>query len=328
MERLLPTHYFHMVITLPHELVSLTLQHKETVYDLFFQAASQALRDLAFGYPRLQAQISFTAVLHTWNQNLQFHPHLHLGVTGGGLAPSANRWVPSKNNFLVPVKALSMIVRGKFWNALQKAFQESQLLFPRDMESLKDKTAFARFLKKLKRLKWVVYSQEPFGGPEQVYRYVSRYPHRGAISNHRLLRSQDGQVTLRARDHHNPERPRQVTLPVQEFIHRFLLHGLPPGFVTIRPYGLLAPWNAKTKLEKARPLILQMESITRNDQKIAQPKQEGFPPLPTWKDLMYHLTHIDLKTCPRCRKGPLVRRPLTLAIEFLISTKAVLLDSS
>jgi len=328
MERLLPTHYFHMVITLPHELASLTLQNKETVYDLFFQTASQALRQLALGYPRLQAHLGFTAVLHTWNQDLQFHPHLHLVVTGGGLAPSGNHWVPSKNNFLVPVKALSMIVRGKFLDALQKAFQENQLLFKKNMESLKEEITFFRFLKKLRRLKWVVYSKEPFGGPEQVYRYVSRYTHRVAISNHRLLCCQDGQVTFQARDNRNPEKPRQVTIPAEEFIRRFLLHVLPPGFVKIRHYGLLAPCNAKTKLEKARTLILQKEP--RNDREIAQPNRRGNLAPKTWQELLYTLTGINLKTCPKCGKGILIRSPLTLfpTTKMLLYAPGTLLDSS
>jgi hypothetical protein len=329
MERLLPTHYFHVVVTLPHQLGPLTLQNKETLYALFFRTASQALRDLALGYPRLQAQLGFTAVLHTWNQDLQFHPHLHLVVTGGGLDPSGKHWVPSKKSFLLPVKALSQIVRGKFLDALKEACQKGQLLFRASTECLKEQKAFCLFLKKLRSLKWVVYSKEPFGDPEQVYRHVSRYTYRVAISNHRLVSCQNGQVTFHARDNRNPLKPRQITLPAQEFIRRFLLHVLPSGFVKIRHYGLLAPCNAKTKLQTARTLILQMDPTGGNDQKMAKPKRKT-PLLHAWQDLMYNLTGIDLKTCPRCRKGTLVRRPLTLfpAIEILISTTPILLDSS
>jgi predicted Zn-ribbon and HTH transcriptional regulator len=145
-QRLLPTHYFHIVVTLPHELNPLVLQNKEILYDLFFQAASQALQKLALGYPRLKALLGFTAVLHTWNQDLQLHPHLHLVVTGGGLDPSGDRWVCSKNNFLLPVKALSQVVRGKFLDALQRAFQEGKLLFRGTMQGLKEGTTSHRFL--------------------------------------------------------------------------------------------------------------------------------------------------------------------------------------
>ncbi len=164
-ERLLPTHYFHMVITLPHELNPLILQNKEVLYPLLFQTASQALQKLARGYPRLQAQLGFTAVLHTGDQDLQFHPHLHRVVTGGGLTPSANRWVPANNSFLVPGKALSQIVRGKFLDALKATFHQNKLFFRGSTEDLKEESTFDRFLKKLRRQKWVVYAKEPFGGP-------------------------------------------------------------------------------------------------------------------------------------------------------------------
>ena len=212
-QRLLPTHYFHIVITLPHELNPLVLQNKEVLYDLFFQAASQALRKLALGYPRLKAQLGFTAVLHTWNQDLQFHPHLHLVVTGGGLDSSGNRWISAKNSFLVPVKALSQIVRGKFLEALQETFHEGKLLFRGNTEGLKEESAFDRFLKKLRRQKWVVYCKEPFGGAQQVYTYVSRYTHRVAISNHRLVSCQNGQVTFKARNNTLPKNPDRSRSP-------------------------------------------------------------------------------------------------------------------
>ncbi len=302
-DRLLPTHYFHMVITLPHNLNPLILQNKEVFYNLLFRSATQALQKLALGYPRLQAQLGFTTVLHTWDQDLQFHPHLHLVVTGGGLDPSANRWVPAKNSFLVPVKALSQIVRGMFLDALKETFHQGKLFFRGNTEGLKEESTFVRFLKKLRRQKWVVYSKEPFDGAQHVYTYLSRYTHRVAISNNRLVSCQDGQVTFHARDNNNPEKPRRVTLPAEEFIRRFLLHVLPTGFVKIRHYGLLAPCNAKTKLEKARTLL-----------QLQEPKEQSHPKKeilsPTWQDLLYQLTGWDLKSCPLCKKGFLIRKPL------------------
>ena len=322
-QRLLPTHYFHIVVTLPHELNPLILQNKELLYDLFFQAASQALRELALGYPRLKALLGFTAVLHTWNQDLQLHPPLHLVVTGGGINPSGDRWVCSKTNFLLPVKALSQVVRGKFLDALQEASREGKLLFRGTIESLKEEKAFDRFLKKLRRQKWVVYSKEPFGGPQQVYTYVSRYTHRVAISNHRLVSCQNGQVTFNARDNSNPQKPRRVALPAIEFIRRFLLHVLPSGFVKIRHYGLMAPCNAKTKLEKARKLILQMDLTGGNQQMVVKQRGEWENVPQTWQELLYHLTGLDLRTCPQCKIGTLVRRPLAF-----YSTTETLLDSS
>ncbi len=322
-QRLLPTQYFHMVITFPHELNPLILQNKEVLYPLLFQTASQALQKLARGYPRLQAQLGFPAVLHTWDQDLQFHPHLHLVVTGGGLDSSANRWVPAKNSFLLPVKALSQIVRGKFLDALRETFHQGKLSFRGNTESLQDESTFDRFLKKLRRQKWVAYSKRPFDGAQHVYAYLSRYTHRVAISNHRLVCCQDGQVTFRARNNTNPEISRLVTLPAQEFIRRFLLHVLPSGFVKIRHYGLLSPVNARTKLETARTLILQMASADPNAQPRAKhPAGKVIHPQ-TWQELFFHLTGINLQTCPKCKKGTLIRSPLTLAFP-----KEAPLDSS
>jgi hypothetical protein len=303
-ERLLPTPYFHMVITLPHELNPLILQNKEVLYNLLFQTASQALQKLARGYARLQAQLGFTAVLHTWDQDLQFHPHLHLVVTGGGLDSSAQHWVPAKNSFLVPVKPLSQIVRGKFLDALRETFHHDKLGFRGNLEDLKEEATFDRFLKKLRRQKWVVYSKKPFDGAHHVYAYLSRYTHRVAISNHRLVNCQNGHVTFKARNNQTPKNPRQVTLPAEEFIRRFLLHVLPRGFVKIRHYGLLAPCNAKTKLEKARTLLQRQEPNDQNHQ-----KKEILPQ--TWQDLLHQLTGWDLKTCPHCKKGFLIRKPLS-----------------
>jgi hypothetical protein len=329
-ERLLPTHYFHNVITLPHELNPLILQNKEVLYNLLFQTTSKALQKLALGYPRLQAQLGFTAVLHTWDQDLQFHPHLHLVVTGGGLDPSAHHWVSAKNSFLVPVKALSQIVRGKFLGALKKTFHEGKLLFRGNTEGLKEESAFDRFLKKLRRQKWVVYSKEPFDGAQHVYAYLSRYTHRVAISNHRLINCQNGHVTFKARNNHSPEKPRLVTLPAEEFIRRFLLHVLPSGFVKIRHYGLLAPCNAKTKLEKARTLLLQMEPPDENHSANRKPQEKKRTSSPTWQDLLLLLTDWDLRTCPHCKKGFLIRKPLPIAFPTtpLPPTQKASLDSS
>jgi len=322
-ERLLPIPYFHMVITLPHDLNPLILQNKEVLYNLLFQTASQALQKLARGYPRLQAQLGFTAVLHTWDQDLLFHPHLHLVVTGGGLEPSAQHWVPAKNSFLVPVKALSQIVRGKFLDALRETFHQGKLFFRGNAEELKEESAFNRFLKKLRRQKWVVYAKKPFDGAQHVYAYLSRYTHRVAISNHRLVNCQNGQVIFKARNNQSPENPRQVTLPAQEFIRRFLLHVLPSGFVKIRHYGLLSPANAKTKLETARTLILQRESANQNPQPPAKHPAEKVIQPQTWQELLFHLTGINLQTCPKCKKGTLVRKLLTPAF-----AKEAFLDSS
>jgi hypothetical protein len=322
-ERILPIPYFHMVITLPQELNPLILQNKEVLYNLLFQTASQTLQKLARGYSRLQAQLGFTAVLHTWDQDLLFHPHLHLVVTGGGLDSSAQHWIPAKNSFLVPVKALSLIMRGKLLDALKETFHQGKLLFRGNTEDLKEEPAFHRFLKKLRRQKWVAYSKEPFDGAQHVYAYLSRYTHRVAISNHRLISCDNGHVTFKARNNQSPENPRLVTLPAEEFIRRFLLHVLPSGFVKIRHYGLLAPCNAKTKLEKARTLLQLQEPKEKKHQKRDIRPQ-------TWQDLLHQLTGWNLKTCPHCKKGILIRKPLSLSFppSPLIPNQKAYLDSS
>lgn len=241
MEKILPTHYFHVVVTLPRELGPLVLRNKAAIYDLLFRAGSRALLELAEGYERLKARVGFTAVLHTWSQDLLLHPHLHMVVTGGGLDRSYEKWISAPNSFLVPVKALSKIVRGKFLAGLEQLFRQNKLCFTGTVAGLKEEAVFMRLIKKLKRKKWVVYSKRPFDGAEQVYSYISQYTHRVAIANGRLLGCQNSMVSFKARDNDNPGKHRVVSLEADEFIRRFLLHVLPKGFVRIRHDGLMAP---------------------------------------------------------------------------------------
>jgi hypothetical protein len=302
-ERLLPTQYFHLVVTLPHDLQVLARGHPELVYNLLFEAASRALLQLARDYERLRAQIGFTAVLHTWNQDLNWHPHLHLVVTGGGLSLDGERWIPAGNSFLLPVRALSKIIRGKFLEALEKAWHEGKL------RGRIPPAQFQRFLRKLRRKKWVVYAKETFGGSHQAFHYLSRYTHRVAISNQRLVSLAGGKVTFQARDNHRPGHKRLVTLTAPEFIRRFLWHVLPPRFVKIRHYGLMAPRHAKTKLEKARALL-----SLQAPEALAEPKtREHDTPSDTntWQDLLRALTGVDLTRCPNCGQGRIIRTRLT-----------------
>jgi hypothetical protein len=302
-ERLLPTHYFHLVVTLPHDLQVLTRGNPELVYNLLFEAASRALLQLARGYERLRAQIGFTAVLHTWDQDLNWHPHLHLVVTGGGLSLDGDRWIAARNSFLLPVRALPKIIRGKFLEALEKAWHEGKLRI------WVPPVQCQRFLRKLRRKKWVVYAKEAFGGSHQAYHYLSRYTHRVAIANQRLVSLAAGKVTFQARDNHRPGQKRLVTLTAPEFIRRFLRHVLPPRFVKIRHYGLMAPANAKTKLEKARALLtLQAPGATAAPQSL---KLDTPSETKTWQDLLRALTGIDLTVCPNCGQGRIIRTRLT-----------------
>jgi Putative transposase/Transposase zinc-binding domain len=306
-ERLLPTHYFHLVVTLPHDLQGLTRCNPELVYNLLFEAASRALLQLARDYERLQAQIGFTAVLHTWDQDLNFHPHLHLVVTGGGLSLDGDRWIAARNSFLLPVKALSKIIRGKFLEVLERLFGQGRLRGK--IPCLEDPVQFQRFLRKLRRKKWVVYAKGAFGGSSKAYQYLSRYTHRVAIANHRLVSLAEGKVSFRARDNSRPGHQRLVTITAPEFIRRFLWHVLPPRFVKIRHYGLMAPANARTKLEKARALL----SLQAPEATAAPPGLELDTPSETntWQDMLRALTGVDLTLCPNCGQGRIIRTKLT-----------------
>jgi hypothetical protein len=224
-------------------------------------------------------------------------------VTGGGLSPDGERWIPAGNSFLLPVRALSKIIRGKFLEALEKAFREGRLRGK--VPCLEDPVQFQRFIRKLRRKKWVVYAKGSFGGSQNAYHYLSRYTHRVAISNHRLVSLAEGKVSFRARDNSRPGHQRLVTITAPEFIRRFLWHVLPPRFVKIRHFGLMAPCNAKTKLEKARALLILQKPPHHKepeDQKLDTPSETK-----TWQEMLQALTGIDLTTCPNCGHGRLIR---------------------
>jgi hypothetical protein len=237
---LLPTHYVHVVFTLPRELAPLALQNKRRIYNLLFHASAEALLEIARDSRHLGAEIGFFSVLHTWDQRLQHHPHVHCVVAAGGLAPEHTRWISSRQSFFLPVKVLSRVFRGKFVAALKTAYREGTLEFHGQLAPLADSHSFASWLRVLFRQDWVVYSKPPFGGPEHVLRYLGNYTHRVAISNHRLLALADGKVAFRWRDSAHGNRKRVMVLPVDEFLRRFLLHVLPHGFVRIRNFGFLA----------------------------------------------------------------------------------------
>ncbi len=306
LERLLPTHYFHLVVTLPHELNPLARLNPELVFNLLFESVSRALLQFARDYERLRAQVGFTAVLHIWNQDLNWHPHLHLVVTGGGLSEDGERWIAARYSFLLPVRALSKIIRGKFLEGLEKAFREGRLRG--EVPCLEDPVQFQRFTRKLGRKKWIVYAKGSFGGSQNAYHYLCRYTHRVAISNHRLVSLDERKVSFRARDNSQPGHQRLLTITAPEFIRRFLWHVLPPRFVKIRHFGLMAPGNAKTKLEKARALLNLKAPGAINEPK----GQERDTPsqTKTWQEMLQALTGVDLTICPNCGQGRLIRRRL------------------
>jgi len=257
-KELLPTRYLHVVFTLPGRLSPLVLQNKKIIYDLLFRTSAETLLEVARNPEHLGAEIGFFSVLHTWSQKLTAHPHVHCVVPAGGLSPDHTRWIRSRDNYFLPKEVLAELFRGKFVDALKDAFQNGQLRFHGDLKLLAQPEIFAAWLRPLHRQDWVVYLKRPFGGPAYVVQYLGRYTHRVAISNHRLVSFKDGQVTFRWRDsaHHNEQK--LMTLSVDEFLRRFLLHILPKGFVRIRNFGFLANRRRSTLL----PLCFQLLGTT------------------------------------------------------------------
>jgi Putative transposase/Transposase zinc-binding domain len=295
LERLLPVEHFHVVFTLPVALHPLVLHHPRRLYDLLFQAASQTLLTLAADPKRLGAQLGLTAILHTWGQNLLFHPHLHCVVTGGGLSPDGSRWLATRPGYLLPVKVLARLFRGKFLAGVKEAYHAGELSFAGSVAALAEPEAFRRWLDALYRQDWVVYAKPPFGGAKQVFRYLGRYSHRVAIANSRLVALEDNQVFFRWKDYADDQRTKVMRLTADEFIRRFLLHVLPKRFVRIRHYGLLAGRNVGTKLARCRQLL----GVPDGEQPV---ERAGL-------DRLRQGIGQDPSCCPRCQ-GPLTRQPL------------------
>ena len=281
---LLPVEYFHVVFTLPEQIASLAFYNKETVYGILFRATAQTL--LATAAERLGLELGFFAVLHSWGQNLHFHPHLHCVVPGGGPSPDGKRWIAAPRKFLLPVKILSRRFRRFVLAALRKAHAAGRLRFFADLAPLSDPAAFAQFLAPLHRKDWVVYAKPPFGGPAHVLEYLGRYTHRVAISNQRLIALQDGQVSFAWTDYRDSLR-KVMTVPAGEFLRLFLQHALPPGFQRIRYYGFLANCHRAVQLALCRSLL-------------ATPYSDLLPRPADYPNLF-----AALHLCPQCKIGVL-----------------------
>ena len=267
---LLPVPYFHVVFTLPAAIGAIAYQNKAKVYGLLFKAAAETLTTIAADPKHLGAEIGVTAVLHTWGQNLDHHPHVHCIVPGGGISPDGDRWVPCRPNFFLPVRVLSRLFRRLFLQGLQALHAAAELQFFSDLAGLKDAAAFSAYLAPLRKSEWVVYAKRPFAGPGQVLAYLSRYTHRVAIANSRLVSLSDGKVRFRWKDYRQDGKSKVMTLEAGEFIRRFLLHVLPDGFHRIRHYGLFANGHRTERIELCRKLLdvpaAQLESENeRND---------------------------------------------------------------
>jgi hypothetical protein len=237
---LLPTRYVHVVFTLPRELAPLALQNKSQLYGLLFRASAETLLAVGRDLRHLGAELGFFSVLHTWNQQLLHHPHVHCVVPAGGLAADHTGWIPAPAGFFLPLKVLSRVFRGKFVAGLRQLYRDGQLSFSGTLSHLRTPQAFAAWLRCLFRSDWVVYSKRPFGGAEHVLHYLGAYTHRIAISNHRLVALADGKVTFRWRDSAHKNKKRLAHLAIDEFLRRYFLHVLPRGFVRIRYFGFLA----------------------------------------------------------------------------------------
>jgi hypothetical protein len=296
---LLPVPYFHMVFTLPHALNPLIRQNQRALFNLLFDAVNRTL--LKFGRQRLRAEIGVTAVLHTWGQTLIDHYHLHCIVTGGGLALDGSQWVKTPAHFLFPVRALGKMFQGKFCAGLQKLYARKQLEFHGQLQSLKEESQFQKLMRQATSKRWVVYAKRPFAGPRQVLKYLSRYTHRVAISNHRLLAVNTTTVAFRYRDYADASKPKVMSLGTIEFVRRFCLHLLPERFVKIRHYGFLRNRGRKTRIEQARRLLPTADPPKSTTPQVKEPAQ---------------------RLCPVCQHGVLV------FVREILSHRPTLLDSS
>jgi len=288
---LLPIPYFHSVFTMPHILNLLALYNKRVIYDLLFQAASFTLHVFCKDTKYLGAKGGFIGLLHTWGQNLSYHVHLHFIIAGGGLSDDGKQWIglPYQEKYLFPVKAMSRVMRQKFTELLLKAYQNNELVFPDELCSLKQEKEFNNFLRKIAWENWVIYVKKPFAGADEVVKYIGRYTHRVAISNHRLINIANGRVTFNYKIYKdNTVTLSTLTLSADEFIHRFLLHILPNGFNKVRHYGFLSNGIRQESIRLIRELLDEfLETLERAQAVVTD-----------WLE--------KLLKCPQCKIGKLI----------------------
>lgn len=324
MERVLPTHHFHVVFTVPEQLKSLALRNRERFYDLLLTAAARTLLELGQDPKRLGGVLGVTAILHTWTRSLLFHPHVHCIVTGGGLSDDGLRWVSAdkgRGRYLFPIEVMGPLFRGKLLAALTDAIEHGEIQLDDACAKLADPTVRANLWSQLYRMKWVVYCKRPFGEASHVLKYLGRYTHRVGISNQRLISMDDRGVTFATKN------GATATLSPDEFVRRFLLHVLPPGFVKIRHFGLHAPGNVNNKLVAARLLL---DPDTTESSIDARPLSivtlilvaaviVAASRTVTWRDLLRKLTGLDVTRCRICGHGPLISHSLPRESRALVT---------
>jgi hypothetical protein len=309
---LLEVPYFHVVFTIPEEIAAIAYQNKRVVYGILFRVTAETLITIGADPKHLGARLGFFAVLHSWGQNVLFHPHLHCVVPAGGPSLDGERWVSCRPGFFLPVRVLSRLFRRLFLQSLRKASRSGKLRFAGRLEPLRDPLAFARHVERAEASEWVVYAKRPFAGPQQVLDYVGRYTHRVAISNNRLLDMEHDQVRFQWKDYRHGDRVKTMSLSADEFIRRFLMHVLPSGFQRIRYYGFLGSRKRKENLAECRRLL-------------------GMPPPPIaaaetdYRDHYEELTGRSLRQCPQCQSGRMVRVAILPA---LTCTRPRAIDSS
>jgi hypothetical protein len=302
LEEVLPIVYYHVVFTMPHFLNSLAMYNKVLIYDLFYKAAAHTL--LVFGQdPKyLGAELGFVAILHTWGQTLSYHVHWHFIVTGGGITNDGQRWkgLPYREEYLFPSEAMSAVMRGKFIDLLRAAYAEGELQFPDDLENLAHPVCFEHFVADVAMQNWYINCKKPFAGPEEVIKYIGRYTHRVAIVNDRLLDIDDGKVTFSYKDYRDGDKIKEMTLPAEVFIQRFLWHIVPKGFNKIRHGGFLARSVRKKKLELARQLLGVLAAEADTPISLGEAWGDG------WDE-------VEGRKCPKCQRGTMVLREVSPA---------------
>lgn len=298
---LLPTQYFHVVFTVPEELNSLILFNQKELYSVFFKSVSETLLELSRDKKYLGADIGFTILLHTWGQNLMNHPHIHCVIPGGGLSLDGSKWIKSKKKFFIPVKVLSRKFRGKFLYYVNELYLKNKLKFPSNISELGSRDVFSQFKDSLYKKEWIVYSKPPFGGAEHVLQYLSRYTHRVAISDNRIIKVDNDNVVFKWRDYKDNNKEKIMTLNPQEFIRRFTMHILPDRFVKIRHYGILGNRNKQLKFKRCLEIFR------------VKPKKDDSL---SSAELFFKLTGIKIGMCKVCENGNLIKKDKLMSLRY------------
>jgi len=294
---LLPVGYFHIVFTIPDDLNAFALRNQQQIYTLLFKASSETLMELGKDPKYLGAEIGHISILHTWGQNLMDHPHVHSIVPAGGLSLDGERWIHTRKKFFIPIKVISRVYRGKFMAYFKEACQKGEIKFPGQLRRFGDSEELKVLVDTLYKKEWIVYCKEPFSNPMRVMEYLGRYTHRVAISNDRIINSQNGRVSFKWKDYADHNKHKIMELDGEEFIRRFLLHVLPLKFVKFRHYGILSNRSRKTKLTRCQDIF----GIKREYQETI--KQ-------TWEELILQIKGIDIQACPVCNTGQMIRKEL------------------